>query len=748
VTLPLTAAQAGIWYGQQLDPTSPAYNTADRVDLHGPFEVERFEAALRRAIGEAEGLRAVFGAGEDGPWQRVSDPSWELHRADATEAQAQEWMDRDLATPVDLTAGPVFAQALFRLGPAHHVWYQRVHHVAVDGFGSAMLMRRTAEHYNAGLRSDGTVGPGFAPLRPMVEDDLAYPGSARAEKAREFWREYLSGAPEAVSLAPVAGTPAHRGRRAFADLAPATVAALRAAAGRTATEAMIAAAAVWVHRATAAPEVVLGLPVMGRLGTPAMRVPATVMNIVPLRVRLRTGDTFREVVDRVAEELRRTRPHHRYRHEQLRRDRRLVGTGAPRLFGPVVNVLPFAFDLRLGEATARVRNLSAGPVEDLSLALRELPGGGFRVELDAHPDTYPRETVAAHRDSFVTLVGELGAGPSVVAVAEPSGAGALLVGPALPAVRGVLEAFLDRVSARPEAVAVVDAATSLSYVELHLAATALAGRITAAGAGAGSLVAVALPRGADAVTAILAALLAGAAYLPLDPSAPAARTADLLERARPALVVTSAAHRPAVPRDLPVLLAGDGGAPLPARPGADERELAYVIYTSGSTGEPKGVGVSRRALAHFVAAAGELYGVGPSDRVVQFAPLHFDASVEEIFATLCAGATLVIRPDAPVEAPEAFLRWCAAHGITLLDLPTAYWHELVHALHTGTAALPGTLRGVIIGGDAALRERVAQWHQAAPPHVTLWNTYGPTESTVVATAAVLQPRGRSAGVRG
>ena len=302
--------------------------------------------------------------------------------------------------------------------------------------------------------------------------------------------------------------------------------------------------------------------------------------------------------------------------------------------------------------------------------------------------------------------------PSAILDGEP------LAGPIV----AVPQAFAERVAAGPDRPALVAGTIGLSYAELDAAVARRADLLRADGAGPGRLVTVCRGRGVEAIVAILAVLRTGAAYLPLDPGAPAARNE--------AILADACAGTPPDPAEVTargeVVLAA---ASVPAR-------TAYVVYTSGSTGTPNGVLVGQPALAHFVAGAVRRYGITADDRVLQFAPLHFDASVEEIFVTLAAGGTLVLRGDDMLDVP-ALLAGCARHAITVLDLPTAYWHELAYALSTGVAELPPTLRTVVIGGEAALPERVARWRQAVGGRVRLLNTYGPTEATVVATVADL-----------
>ncbi len=176
----------------------------------------------------------------------------------------------------------------------------------------------------------------------------------------------------------------------------------------------------------------------------------------------------------------------------------------------------------------------------------------------------------------------------------------------------------------------------------------------------------------------------------------------------------------------------------PLRYSSTARNLASIIYTSGSTGQPKGVAVEHRSLVNFTQAVSRLFGVEPGDRVLQFASLSFDASAEEIYPCLTRGGTLVLRTEMMLGSMAHFLRTCREWGLTVLDLPTAYWHELTTELGHEKVALPTCLRLVIIGGEAALAERLADWQRHAGGQLALLNTYGPTEATVAATAHQVQ----------
>ncbi|XXF81265.1 myxochelin non-ribosomal peptide synthetase MxcG [Myxococcaceae bacterium GXIMD 01537] len=748
---PLSAAQHGIWLGQQFDRASPVYNAGECIELRGPVDPALFEAAVRQAITEAEALRARFVTDASGqPVQSIGPvPEQVLQVVDLSGsadawAEAQAWMRADLARPVDLAQGPLFSETLFKAAPDRFFWFQRVHHIALDGFGFSLMARRVADLYTARV-SGRPATPAFAPLKPVLDEDAAYRAGPQFALDRAFWTERLADRPTPVSLAEAAPmSPTFvRQTRILPHLLLERLQATAKQAGLSWPDVMLAATAAWLYRRTQAPEVILGLPVMSRLGSASLRVPCMAMNIVPLRVALRPGAGLLDIARDVATDLRASRPHLRYRYEQLRRDLRLVG-GQRRLFGPVVNIMPFDYALRFGGIPATAHNLSAGPVEDLSIGVyARSDGGGLRVDFDANPACYASETLDGHqRDFLETLESLLGAPDAPLrrpALSPVLDGGALPV-PATP----VLDLFARQVAEQPDAIAVEHGPHHLTYRALHEAARALARRLTDAGVQPDSPVAVMLPRSLDAVIATLGVLYSGAGYLPLDPSGPSGRTAGILDDASPALLITrdggaETSTVPAAPSPLVVRELKRSPSTEPARTEAER--LAYVIYTSGSTGQPNGVQVTRGALAHFVAGATHRYGVRREDRVLQFAPLHFDASVEELFLSLCAGARLVLRTEEMLQSVPRLLDACAEHGITLLDLPTAFWHELAYSISTASARLPSSLRIVIIGGEAALSERVARWRSTVGPSVTLFNTYGPTEATVVATVAMLSAEG-------
>jgi amino acid adenylation domain-containing protein len=301
--------------------------------------------------------------------------------------------------------------------------------------------------------------------------------------------------------------------------------------------------------------------------------------------------------------------------------------------------------------------------------------------------------------------------------------------------------FEAAVRREPDAAAAAFDGGTLSYGELNAAANRLARVLARRGVGADARVAVAMERGPELAVALLAVLKAGGAYVPVDPAYPAERIRYVVGDSGASLVLCTHATRHVVSgADADVLavdldcglLAGEDGADPPGDPHPEA--LAYVIYTSGSTGRPKGVGVSHRALGIHNLAAADRYGLGPADRAAQMTSLGFDISLEEILPTWAAGGTVVFRPHSVAGYGAEFTAWLAREGVTVLNVPTAFWHAWVADLAASdTAALPPSVRLVVVGGEKARPAALAEWRRHVDARVRWINGYGPTEATVTAT---------------
>lgn len=763
LVLPLTAAQSGMWFAQSLDPLSPAQNTAECLEIDGPLDPELFAEALRRVTAEADALRVSVEDSPGGPRQRVLPSvvlpfsSHDLREASDPGREAEEWMRADLAEPFGRASGPLFRHALFRVGEERWLWYQRIHHLIMDGFGYSLLVRRTAGVYTALARGEDPGPRAFGTLAELVDEDAAYRSSDAFTADRAHWTEAFADRPEAPRLAGRGALPSRTFLRRTAHLGPEATEGVHALAARlraTWPDVLIAAQALYTARATGRQEVVLGLPMMGRMGSVSLRVPGMVMNVLPLRLEVSPDATFAELVRQVVLGIREVRRHQRFRYEDIRRDLRLLGENRG-LVGPLVNVMPFDYAVDFDGAPARARNLSAGPVDDLTVNIYDRSDGrGLRIDHDGNPALYGDQELAAHQERFLHLVERLSrTDPHLPTAAH---------GIATPdELERVVRTFNDttrtlppttligpiesRAARTPDATALVFGDTSLTYEELNTRANRLARHLRTLGARPGAVVAVSVPRSVELVVSLLAVLKAGAAYLPLDPDYPEQRLAYMLRDAAPVCAVTDRAGR----------LPEDTGTPLVVLDGLDVSEYlwvnpsrpltpahpAYVIYTSGSTGRPKGVVVSHGAIDNRLRWMQSAYGLTADDRVLQKTPSSFDVSVWEFFWPLRQGATLVVAEPGGHKDPAYLARLIREQSVTTCHFVPSMLQVFLAEGETGAEAWAeacGTLRRVFCSGEALPRETADAFGRGLPG-VELHNLYGPTEAAVDVTFHACAP---------
>ncbi|MEU5046119.1 amino acid adenylation domain-containing protein [Streptomyces griseorubiginosus] len=745
-TLDLSAAQRSMWFGQRLDPAGPAYNVGEYTEIHGPVDPDRFRTAVQQVVAATETLRLRFTAEGDTVRGLVDpDPAWDLPVVDLTgepdpRSAAQAWMAADFATPFDLERSPLFRYALLHLAAGHWIWYQRYHHIAVDGYSCSLLARRVADAYSA-LAAGTPHTPQPAPLAPLIAADETYRGGQRHATDREFWTSALAGRPDPVSLSTRPPHVAGRFLRRTGHLPQTAGDLVHAAAERTGTRwsrVLLAATAAYLHRLTGARDIVLGLAVTARESERELATPGMASNVLPLRLSVRPDTVADDLVRRTASATRDLLAHQRYRGEDLRRDPDQPQDG-PRFFGPVVNIMAFGPELRFaGHATTR-HNLSTGPVEDLAVNVYDrADGDGIRIDLDAGPDHYTDAEVAAHHRRFARFVEHFAA--AVLATGTPVGrveatapeerAQAGLAGPAAPpgAATSVPEVFAARAATTPATPAVVQGERTTTYRELNTRANRLAHRLIALGVRPEDRVAVLLDRSDGLLAALLAVLKAGAAYVGLDPRAPAARTRRILAETGARILLTDS--EPTEPYH-GVTTVGSDDRTLDAEPDTDPAvllhpaQLAYVSYTSGSTGTPKGVAVTHRDITAL--AADSAFADGAHARVLVHSPTAFDASTYEMWVPLLNGGTAVVAgADQDMDAATV-ARLTQRHGLTALWL-TAGLFRLAAEEDPGCFA---GLRQVWTGGEAVPAPAVRRV-LAACPGLTVTDGYGPTETTTFA----------------
>lgn len=298
--------------------------------------------------------------------------------------------------------------------------------------------------------------------------------------------------------------------------------------------------------------------------------------------------------------------------------------------------------------------------------------------------------------------------------------------------------FEIQASINKTAIAVTDEQRTFSYEQLNNLANQIAHFLIAKGSKPEKRIVLLLEQNAELIAVLLGVLKSGCCYIPMDISYPDERIQYILKDAEPDFIITTAKNQKKfgdttaqiilVDTDFQKIRAMETLNPVTE---VAPNNMAYIIYTSGSTGTPKGVVIEHSALVSFTRSATDTYDIQSNDRVLQFASISFDASAEEIYPTLFSGATLVIKPQTIVQTPAHFFDFCRKNQLTVIDLPTAYWHMIADQIDTLT--LPEHLRLIIIGGDEANPDKVRKWQAHIPADIRLLNTYGPTETTVAVT---------------
>ncbi|ODT43771.1 MAG: hypothetical protein ABS70_07170, partial [Nitrospira sp. SCN 59-13] len=774
---PLSENQAALWFLSQLDPESAAANVSVLLPLPPAVNADRLRAALE-AIGEQQAmLRTTFETQQDVPVQRIHDQmplSWsEIDNCTWDWPRLRREAVETAAVPFNLTHGPLWRATLFHGG--QQSWLLLVaHHIVVDGWSMMQLvddLKRRCGSLEPN-QSEPSLRPHDlpAPYGEYVEWHRTLLDGEEGSRLAHYWKAKLAGElPNYDMLYDRPATTVEPSRYAWhafqieEDLTRRLKEFARTE-GTTLYAICLTALQVLLTRYTAQEDTAIVTPVFGRSRARFAQTVGDFVNMLVLREDLSPELTGRELLAQTKQTLLDALAHQNYPYARLVADIRSARQGPRAPLAQVLFVLQqfhllAELDLRMSVSTDAVSAVRCLPWDayvipqqsgqfDLCIELAESKDGlsGYVEYKDA---LFGQERIARMQEHFVRLLQELVSHPAdnigslplmseeetaqtVLAWGQPSGTADRLL-----CLHRMIEA---QTMLTPEAVAVEQDGQSLTYRELDARANRLAHYLRRRGVEPGVVVGLCLERSLNMIVGLLGILKSGGAYLPLDADYPTERLEYMLRDSQVRVLVTQQEQLVRLPATNPHTICLDSewdqierfpGSPIE---GTDAVEnLAYVIYTSGSTGHPKGVMIEHRSIANYVRAITTIVGLTGQDRVLQFASLSFDTAAEEIFPCLAAGATLVLRSATMVDSVSGFLDRCRDLTVTILDLPTAYWHELVTRMALEQVAFPSSIRTVIIGGERVLPQVVQRWRNLVGTTVRLINTYGPTETTVAVT---------------
>ncbi len=761
--MPLSAAQQRLWFLDDLTSGGTEYNTGIGLRLTGPVNVTALREALAGLVRRHESLRTTFDT-VDGHGVQViaAGGAIPLEIADRSGSELDGLLARALTEPFDLRRGPLTRATLIRVRPDEHVLLLGQHHIITDGWSVRILVDELAELYAAAVTGAPTALPDlpvqYADFAVWERGQLAGPA---LEEDLAYWQRQLAGL-EALAVPTDRPRPEVRttaGAIHRQDLpAGLTESLTRLGQARSASMFMVLTAGVQLllSRYSRQRDVAVGTVISGRNRAELQHLAGFFVNTVVLRAAVDPAAASGEFLAAVRETALEAFAHGDAPFdrvvERLRPERDPSRT-------PLVQAVVVLQNATVAARTAAGLRIDQHdlprPDARFDLVFEFLPRDGqLNLAIEYNTDLFDPATIERMAGHLIRALAGLAADPDgplgaidLLPAAERdgllaagSGGPALSSRAGLAAGAGLADLFEATAARFPDAPAVSTAGggPALSYAGLDAAASRLAWLLAARGAAPETVVALALGRSAEIVTAQLAAAKAGAAYLPVDPGYPPDRIAFMLADAAPVLAVTVAAHaaavRAAVPSGTAVLVLDDpdtaaelaaapGGTPVrPVLPDGLDHP-AYVIYTSGSTGVPKGVAVTGRGLAAFAAAEAAHYQAGPGDRVLMFSSPSFDASVLELCMALPSGAALVVPPPGPLLGDQ-LAAVLEDEGVTHALITPAALATVPAGVAAGGAR---AFQTVIVGGDACTPELVRAW----APGRRMINSYGPTESTVV-----------------
>jgi amino acid adenylation domain-containing protein/thioester reductase-like protein len=762
---PLSFAQERLWFLDQLEPNSTAYNLSTALRIKGLLRPDILERSFSEVIQRHEILRTSFPQLGQQPVQiihphhSISFPLINLQSLapDRQQLEVRNWAIAERSRTFNLEKDSLFAVTLLQLSPEEHILLLTIHHIISDGWSSSILCQELSTLYKA--FSSGTPSPLPNPAiqyadfalwqREWLKGDIL-------ETQLSYWTQQLKDAPPVLKLPTDYPRPAIQsanGAMAFREFSLSLSDSLQTFANQesaTLYMVLLAAFKVLLYRYTGQTDILVGSAIANRNRPELEGLIGFFVNTLVLRTQVSESFSFRELLAQV-----RKITLDAYEHQDLPFEKLVAELKIERnlSYQPLFQI---AFELQnrsTDSLTPSGLTFEALDIEDktakydLTLFMSETDQGLIGA-FEYNTDLFEAETITWMLRHYETLLQGIIANPdqpiSTLPLPTQSEQDKLLgtwndTGKIYPSAQTVHQLFEAKVEQTPNAIAIICENQSITYRDLNTQANRIAHHLISLGIKEDKLVGICFEKSIEMIAALLGVLKAGGAYVPIDPAYPQERVVDILEDSQIKIVLTQQAlkHRFANAQSICLddfQISQQSSANPASSPG--NGHLSYIIYTSGSTGKPKGVMIEHRALINYTQAAIENYQITQSDRILQFASISFDAAAEEIFPALAQGAALILRTEEMLSTIPTFLEHCRTQKLTVLDLPTAFWHLLVAEMKHLNLALPKSIRLVIIGGEAASAEHLADWQQLAP-NIRLVNSYGPTEATIVATTCDL-----------
>lgn len=766
---PLSFAQQRMWFYAQLEPDRPTYNIPISVTLTGPLNIAALEDSLNAIVQRHAVLRTRFTTVGDEPIQIIAPtlhiPLTVIHTPALSEAEVENSLTLEARIPFNLTQGPLLRARLLRFTDTQHILQLTFHHSIFDGWSLGIFFRELGTFYTAHITGKAPTLPAL----PIQYADFAvwqreWLQGKKLQQQFSYWKQQLSGA------LPILNLPTDRPRPpiqtsngalyhfTFPRTLYTNIQRLAQQEGVSLFMLLLAAFEMLLYRYTGQTDISIGIPIANRTHSELEELIGFFSNTLVLRVDLSANPSFHTLLARVRQSALAAYEHQDLPFEQLvealQPERVLSRTPLFQVMCSLENTSEVMLKLHNVEVAYKTLDNQTA-LFDLSFDIQTtLDGvtGSFEYNTDlfdastiqrmaVHLNTL-LENAIAHPDQPITTLPIMPAGEQRQTLKLGHGATLVYLNDL-----GVHHLFEAQAAHTPNALALISEERQLTYSALNQQSNQLAHYLQSLGVGPETLVGLCIERTPEMIVSLLGILKAGGMYVPLDPIYPDDRLTLLLSDTQTRFLITQQHMANKLPIHPEHVICVDTDWDNIAQHSQENPNTdlvgtngAYIIYTSGSTGVPKGVVTPHNALRNFIIAANADYRISAGERVLQFASVSFDAAAEEIYLSLAQGATLVLRTDEMLSSAAVFWRTCEALRINVLDLPTAYWRELVNEFAAPAhieVSLPPMLRLVIIGGEKASLADIKAWHTHVSSQVQLINGYGPTETTVAVTTCDL-----------